>query len=186
MIMECSWGVVSRELCSGKTCRNRNPFYCTLRRHGSVTLRRKCWKRGRYEITPCPTNCTWTTTETTVIWRLREFVILYHPVFISVYSIYCHVLKVCVSYRRVWDWIIGFIDTLYIVHLQLHANTAPSLFPHFTVLRYTYWCSQSSLVVSWQRIYNSLTVTAARYEVFLPFLPCLLNYSANCQLRRLS
>jgi hypothetical protein len=50
----------------------------------------------------------------------------------------------------------------------------------YTSPLHTHWCSQSSLFVSWQRIYKCLTVTAAHMKSFhslIPFLPSLLNHS---------
>jgi hypothetical protein len=69
----------------------------------------------------------------------------------------------CISdYRLVLDWMIGFIDTLneYIQH-RTPGNTVLSLFyTLYSSPLYTHYGSQSSLVVSWQRIYNSLPVTS--------------------------
>jgi hypothetical protein len=66
----------------------------------------------------------------------------------------------CVAYRRVLDWTIKFIDALHTV-LRTTGNysaIAISTHLHFTVTHAL--VSQSSLVVSWQRIYNSPTVTS--------------------------
>jgi hypothetical protein len=53
-----------------------------------------------------------------------------------------------------------------------------SLFPRIRVHCYTHYCPQSSLVVSWQRIHKSVTVTEAHSEVFFaqpnPFLAIIL------------
>jgi hypothetical protein len=86
------------------------------------------------------------------------------------------------DYRRGIDWWIGFIDTL--VHTTRNYNysaignlhtvqitTAPSM-PTAAF--------QSSPVVSWQRIHNSLTVTTAHMMFSLhnliPFFPSVLNH----------
>jgi hypothetical protein len=57
--------------------------------------------------------------------------------------------------RRVLDRRIGFIDTLF---TQLGATGITHTHTHYG--------SQSSLVVSWQRIYDSLTVTSDHHEVY--------------------
>jgi hypothetical protein len=54
------------------------------------------------------------------------------------------------------------------------------LSPHFRFHCYTHYCPQSSLVVSWQRIHSSLTVTAehinSSLHSLIPFFPSLLNH----------
>jgi hypothetical protein len=66
-------------------------------------------------------------------------------------------------------------------HSELHVITELSLIHTLYILQlHTHWGSQSSLGVSWQRIYNSLTVTTAHMKSSLhsvvPFLPFLLNH----------
>jgi hypothetical protein len=62
------------------------------------------------------------------------------------------------------DWMIGFIDTLYPPLRTISDYSAIAISTLYSYC-YTHQCPQSSLV-SWQRIHNSLTVTAADYEVF--------------------
>jgi hypothetical protein len=91
--------------------------------------------------------------------------------------LYCHVYG-C-HYRR------GFVLDLLITyphHWELQLIIALSLiYTLYSSPLQTHSCSQSSLVVSWQRIYKSLTLTAAHIKSFffhslIPFLPSLLNH----------
>jgi hypothetical protein len=92
--------------------------------------------------------------------------------------------------RVTYGFWIGWLDLLtpYTLHLELQAITVLSLFPHFAV----HCCKHtrvlrlhSPLVVSWQWIYNSLTVTAAHMKsslhCLIPFLPlfCQLTTSRD-------
>jgi hypothetical protein len=56
------------------------------------------------------------------------------------------------------DWILGLLPT-FTHHTELHVITALSLISTFYISLAHTKPSQSSLVVSWQRTYNSLTVT---------------------------
>jgi hypothetical protein len=59
------------------------------------------------------------------------------------------------DYRRSTGWILGLLTTC-TQHTQLQLSIALSISTHFTVHRYTHTNldSQSSLVISWQRIYK--------------------------------
>jgi hypothetical protein len=94
----------------------------------------------------------------------------------------------CVTNRRVLVCMIRFIYTLCtpLWTTGIHRATVNFLTLYFIVTHtHTHQGSQSSLVVSWQRIYNSLTVTAAQMKSSLhrliPFLPLF----CNRQFRRL-
>jgi hypothetical protein len=78
-------------------------------------------------------------------------------------------------------WTGNRIDYHLYPQLACTCNTALSLiYTFYSSPLHTHKCSQSSLVVSWQRIYNSLTVTAAHtkssFHILIPFLPSLLNH----------
>jgi hypothetical protein len=75
---------------------------------------------------------------------------------------------------------IGFIDTLYIHNSGLQEIQRYSYSTHFTVHRYTQWGSQSSLVVSWQRIYseNSTQVRTSYSGRLVSRNSTLLDYSS--------
>jgi hypothetical protein len=63
-----------------------------------------------------------------------------------------------VTVDRILDWMIGFIDTLYTHNPGLQAIQL--IYTLYSPLSHTHYSSQSSLVASWQRIYNSLTATS--------------------------
>jgi hypothetical protein len=75
--------------------------------------------------------------------------------------------------RRGLDWMIGFISPYTFTHLEntRTGNTTLSLFH----VRCTRTRILSSLVVSWQRISNSLTSTHTWHSL-IPFLPFILNH----------
>jgi hypothetical protein len=90
-----------------------------------------------------------------------------------------HILEV-VTIDGVLDWVIGFIDILYTQFLTAGNITLSPIYTIYRSQLHTDQCSQSSLVISGQRIYNSLTVTTAHkkysFHRLIPFLPFLLNH----------
>jgi hypothetical protein len=77
------------------------------------------------------------------------------------------------DYRRRLNWLIGFIAPYTFTQLGTRDNAAlalvyilysPPLHTHTHTHTYTPGDCQSSLVVSWRRIYYSLTVTAAHMK----------------------
>jgi hypothetical protein len=75
---------------------------------------------------------------------------------------YCHFLGGC-DYKRDMDWILDLL-TAYTHHLDLQVITVAPLISTIYSLLGHIESSQSSLVVSWQQIYNSLTVTTAHIK----------------------
>jgi hypothetical protein len=61
---------------------------------------------------------------------------------------------------RVLGWMVGFIETLYTPFGTTGNYSAISDLYTLQFTFHTYYGSQSSLVVSWKRIYNCLTVTS--------------------------
>jgi hypothetical protein len=68
---------------------------------------------------------------------------------------------VCMTYWRVFHWIIGFIDTLY---TPLGTTGSYSAIADLHTLQFT--VTLTNVLISWQRIHNSLTVTQITREVF--------------------
>jgi hypothetical protein len=69
---------------------------------------------------------------------------------------YCYILDVCAwLIRRVLNRLIGFIDTWF---TQVGTTALSLIYILYISPLYTHYVSQSSLVVSWQRICNSHTV----------------------------
>jgi hypothetical protein len=71
-------------------------------------------------------------------------------------AVMCRGLRV--TYRQVLNWMIGFIDTLSMHTIRDYRQYSAIADLHTISLLHTHL--GSSLVVSWQRIYNSLTVTS--------------------------
>jgi hypothetical protein len=82
-----------------------------------------------------------------------------------------------VSIRRGMDGMVGCIDTLYTpLRNTINYSAIADLYTlQFTV---THQCTQSSLVVSWERIYNSLTAAHIKssYHSLISFLPSLFDH----------
>jgi hypothetical protein len=83
------------------------------------------------------------------------------------------------------DWMIGFIDTLYIQLGTTGNSSATAISALYSSPLHMHYNSQSSPVVSWQRIYKShchfKSHTKSSLHLLIPFLPLICNY----QFRRL-
>jgi hypothetical protein len=95
----------------------------------------------------------------------------------------------CVTYRQVLDWMIGFIDTLYIQLLTTgnYSAIADLHTLQFTVthaLRFSVFTSQILVTNLYQSHRNFKSHMEHSLNSLIPFLPFFLNYSANCQLWR--
>jgi hypothetical protein len=84
----------------------------------------------------------------------------------TIANIYKYIVTCNSDYTRILNWMIGFVDTLYTV-LRTTVNTALSLiYTLYNPPLHTDWSSQSSLVISWQQIYEATLSFQITREVF--------------------
>jgi hypothetical protein len=106
----------------------------------------------------------------------------------SIFGTYCHVLGV-VTIRRGMDLMIGFIENLCIHNSELQTITAlPLICTLYSSPLHTHQCPQSTLVVSWQRVYNAYCHYSIHEVCFSQpnFFPAISSQSFDCRLQRLS
>jgi hypothetical protein len=130
--------------------------------------------RGRRHVPPKR----WLSTDYTALYPRRQ-----NPSIQYLFA-YLHYIVTCIRSVIIRRGLDGWLDlTLLYTHLITVSNTALSLVyilyssPLHT---HDHYGSQFSLVVSWQRIYNNITVIAAHMKSSLhnliPFLPSLPNH----------